>query len=86
MIMISKIQDCWHIQGCMDELVQYWPMEVMCKVSLNVVFQVEWQVCEMRRLVVESGRGSGGMFTADRVILAAVSVTSLPQIFESVGL
>ena len=54
-------------------------MEMMHRESFSVLSKVEWQVCEMRCVEVESGRGSGVVFTAERIILAA---TSLPRRFE----
>ena len=44
-------------------------MEVMRRASLSVSSQAERQMCEMRRLVVESGRGSGVVFTPVRATL-----------------
>ena len=55
-------------------------MEMVRRTSLSVLFQAErQQVCEMRLLAVESGRGNGAVFTPVRVILAAASATSLPR-------
>ncbi|MPC56949.1 hypothetical protein E2C01_050917 [Portunus trituberculatus] len=74
----SNTWECCRIQGCGKESVRYWPMEVVHRASSSVLFQVEWQTPVMRRLAVESGRGSGKMFTAKRAILATASATSLP--------
>ncbi|KAG0717610.1 hypothetical protein GWK47_008000 [Chionoecetes opilio] len=63
-----------------EESLRYWPMEVMRRASPSVLFQVERQTREIRRLAAESGRGKGVVFTSVKDSLAAESATSLPGI------
>ncbi|MPC79153.1 hypothetical protein E2C01_073665 [Portunus trituberculatus] len=74
----SNTRECCRIQGCGEESIWYWLIEVVRRASPSVLFQVEWQTWVMRRLTVKTWRGSGEMFTEERAILAEVSATSLP--------
>ncbi|MPC62940.1 hypothetical protein E2C01_057031 [Portunus trituberculatus] len=74
----SNTRGCCHIQGCGEESVRYRPLMVVRMASSSVLFQVKWQTQVIKCLAVESGRGSGEMFTAERIILAVASATSLP--------
>ena len=52
----SSTRDCCLTQGWGDESVRYWSMLVLMRVLLRVLFQVDRQVREMRRLAVERER------------------------------
>ncbi|KAG0717945.1 hypothetical protein GWK47_053428 [Chionoecetes opilio] len=75
-----QTRDFFRIHGWGEESLRYWPMEVMRRASPSVLFQVERQTREIRRLAAESGRGKGVVFTSVKAILAAESATSLPGI------